>query len=56
VFIKGDGNGHFKVVNASNSGFFASGDVKDMSKIKIQNEDFILAVKNNDSIQAIKVN
>lgn len=56
AYAKGDGQGSFQVVSASKSGFFTPGDIKDMVKIKIKEKQYIIAVKNNDSIQVIGVN
>jgi hypothetical protein len=56
LFAKGDGNGGFQAISASNSGFFASGDVKSMSPIIVQNKSYIIVVKNNDNVQLIAVN
>jgi len=56
LFLKGDGNGNFEPVVSYNSGFYAPNDVKDMSMIKIKGMDYILAAKNNDFIQFLKVN
>ena len=55
LFLKGDGNGNFESIKAKDSGLFASGDVKDMSKIKIKGEDYILIVKNSDYVQFVKI-
>ncbi|MFC4096077.1 VCBS repeat-containing protein [Euzebyella saccharophila] len=54
-FLKGDGLGNFKAQPASKSGFFVPGDVKDLQPITYKEQDFILAVKNNDYLQPIKV-
>jgi len=56
LFAKGDGNGGFQAISASNSGFFAPGDVKSMSPIIVQNKSYIIVVKNNDNVQLIAVN
>ena len=56
LLLKGDGQGNFQSVSAFKSGFFVPGDVKDMQPIKTKNGDYILAAKNNDFLQAIKLN
>lgn len=56
LFLKGDGTGGFKGIRAIESGFYAPGDVKDMAKIKVGNEDYILVAKNSDFLQWVKVN
>lgn len=55
-FFKGDGKGGFTALKPSESGFFVPGDVKDMGEIKVGNFNYILAVKNKDYVQAIKIN
>jgi len=55
-YFEGNGNGIFKPIPPTKSGFYTSGDVKDMAKIKIHNKEYIISVKNNDFLQFIKVN
>ncbi|AUP81637.1 hypothetical protein C1H87_14050 [Flavivirga eckloniae] len=55
IYLKGNGKGHFSSLNATFSGFFTSGDVKDMSHIKIGKQDYIISAKNNGFLQFIKV-
>jgi hypothetical protein len=54
-YLQGNGKGGFTSISANVSGFFLPGDVKDMSFITANNQPFILAVKNNDQLQAIKL-
>ncbi len=54
MFLKGDGNGHFKGESPVKSGFFVPGDVKDMASMVVENEKVIVVVKNDDSTQYIK--
>ena len=54
IFLKGKGNNGFTPLTATQSGFFASGDVKDMCMIKVKEEKYIITVKNNDFLQFIK--
>ncbi len=56
LFLKGNGNGTFDAKNAFESGFFVSGDVKDLETIEIKNRHFIIAAKNDDYLQIIKLN
>jgi len=51
----GNGKGDFESVSAMESGFFTPGDVKDMARIKVKNENYIIAVKNDDLIQYTKI-
>ncbi|WZL88178.1 FG-GAP-like repeat-containing protein [Salinimicrobium sp. 3283s] len=56
LFLKGDGKGGFKEATASESGLFIPGDVKDILKMKVDNRDMVIAVKNDDVLQFISVN
>ncbi len=56
LFLKGNGKGDFSPVSVTKSGFFVSGDVKDLSTIKKGKETFIIAAKNDDFLQFIKIN
>ncbi|UII80357.1 VCBS repeat-containing protein [Flagellimonas sp. CMM7] len=55
LLLKGDGKGDFLPVLAINSGFYASGDVKDMSRIKIVDKEYIVVSKNSDYLQFIEI-
>ncbi|MEM6718686.1 MAG: FG-GAP-like repeat-containing protein [Bacteroidota bacterium] len=54
AFLKGDGNGKFQAVPVTQSGFFTTGDVKDLKQITIGDTTYILSIKNNDFIQFIQ--
>ncbi len=56
LFLKGAGNGSFEPINARDSGFYVSGDVKDMSTIKTPSGNYIICAKNDDYIQLVKLN
>jgi hypothetical protein len=56
MFLKGDGAGNFMETTAPESGFFVTGDVKDLLTVKYQNRDVVVAVKNNDLLEYINVN
>ncbi|WP_029033816.1 FG-GAP-like repeat-containing protein [Salinimicrobium terrae] len=56
MFLKGDGAGNFEGVNASESGFFVPGDVKDMLRLNFGQKDIIVAIKNSDLLQFVEVN
>ncbi|OEK09604.1 hypothetical protein A8C32_12945 [Flavivirga aquatica] len=56
LFLKGNNTGSFQALPPSKSGLFISGDVKDLETIVVKNKKHIIAVKNNDSLQIIKVN
>ena len=54
-YLKGDGKGQFKAISPSESGIFIKGDTKDMVEIKIGDQKYIIAAKNDDYLQFIKV-
>jgi len=56
LFLKGNGKGDFLPVPVTKSGFYTSGDVKDLKTIKVGSDKYILSAKNNDFVQFIKVN
>jgi hypothetical protein len=56
LFLKGDGKGNFKPIEGNDSGLFAGGDVKDLAMIKIKGTNYILAAKNQDYLQFIRIN
>ncbi len=56
LFLKGIGNGSFKPINARDSGFYVSGDVKDMATIKTASSNYIICAKNDDYLQLLKLN
>ncbi|MBU3012830.1 VCBS repeat-containing protein [Polaribacter vadi] len=56
LFLKGKGNGTFKATSVLESGFYVSGDVKEMTEIQINNTKHIIVGKNNDEIQYVKIN
>ena len=55
LFLKGDSAGNFIPVESHKSGLHIPGDVKDLGRIKIQDESYILAAKNADYIQFVKI-
>ncbi len=54
ILLLGDGNGDFEPITSRKSGFYASGDVKDMAKINIKGKNYFIIAKNSDSLQFIK--
>ncbi len=56
LFLKGNGKGDFTPVRSYNSGLFIEGDTKDLTTIKIAGKEYIIAAKNDDYLQFIKVN
>ncbi len=55
LFLKGNGKGGFKPVRSKESGFYAPGDVKDMSLITIGAKDYIVMAKNSANLQFIEI-
>ena len=55
LFLKGDGTGNFNPIIGKSSGLFASGDIKDMVPIQINNTPYIIMAKNNDYLQFVKI-
>ncbi len=56
LFLKGNGKGGFTSVPTTDSGFYTQGDVKDLVPITVDNQRYIISVKNNDYLQFIKIN
>jgi hypothetical protein len=56
LYLQGNGKGDFKPIPVTASGFFTSGDVKDMEVIKVKSENYILIAKNKGYTQAVKIN
>jgi hypothetical protein len=54
LFLKGVGDGSFKEVSVSESGFFAPGDSKKIITLNLGSNDIILVANNNDRIQIFK--
>jgi hypothetical protein len=54
LYLEGDGKGEFRAVSPTESGLFIPGDTKDLSMIKINGKNYILAVKNDDYVQFIE--
>jgi len=55
-FLKGDGRGLFTSVKPTQSGFFVSGDMKNLKTITNKNQhQFILAAVNNDSLKCFEI-
>ncbi len=56
LYLMGDGHGNFKPVSSYKSGWFTPGDVKDMMRINIKGQPYVLIAKNNEPLQLVKVN
>ncbi len=55
LFLKGNGKGAFSAISPQESGFFSTGDVKDMKSIQMKGKTYILIAKNNDFLQVVSV-
>ena len=57
LYLEGDGNGEFRSVPVTRSGFFADRDVRDLKLLDHNTGDlFVLVANNNRRIQVFKVN
>jgi hypothetical protein len=48
LFLRGDGQGTFTPVRAAESGFFVSGQVRDIQRVKTRRDDLYVVTRNND--------
>ena len=55
LFLKGNSTGNFTPIEGYKSGFYVPGDVKDLARITIGGESYILAAKNGDYVQFVKI-
>ncbi|MBU2949915.1 VCBS repeat-containing protein [Tamlana agarivorans] len=55
LFLKGNGKGDFESIPVAKSGFYVPGDVKDLKEITIGGKKHVIAVKNDDYLQVLKV-
>ena len=55
LFLKGKGDGTFEVIPGYLSGLYLPGDIKDMSLISVNDELYIVAAKNDDYVQWVRV-
>jgi hypothetical protein len=56
TFLKGDGKGKFKAVPNKDCGLMIDGEVRDIRRIKVGNDNLILVARNNDTPIFLKVN
>jgi hypothetical protein len=54
LLLEGNGGGGFNPVLSRESGFYVPGDVKDMERLTIDGQEYILVVKNSDFVQLVK--
>ncbi len=55
LFLKGDGKGNFKSMNAQESGINVDGEVRDILSIKIGGEPSLIFTRNSDSMAVYKI-
>ncbi len=55
TYLRGDGTGKFHALPNMESGLFIGGDVKDLAFVEVNGEKLIIAAKNNDFPQFIKL-
>lgn len=56
LYLQGDGTGNFQTKTMMESGLKIVGDVRDMELLSINGVNHILAARNDDQLQLIKVN
>lgn len=56
LWLKGDGNGNFIPKTMAESGLKIIGEVRSLKKINVNEVDYLLVGKNNDSLQKIRIN
>ena len=55
-FLKGDGNGIFKLKDYKETGLYVPGDVRDIVEVKSNQGSVIIISKNNSAVQVLKIN
>jgi len=55
LLLQGNGKGEWTPITAKESGLYIPGDVKDMSKIQINAEPYLVVAKNSDFLQFVKI-
>jgi len=55
LYLVGDGKGGFAPVAARESGLYVRGDTKDLAVIRIKNADYLIAAKNDEYLQFIRI-
>lgn len=55
LLLLGDGTGNLNPVPARESGLLISGDVKDLLQLNIKGSDYLLAAKNSDALQLVRI-
>jgi len=55
LYLKGNGKGGFSPIPARESGMYVRGDTKDLAVIRIKNADYLIAAKNDEYLQFIRI-
>ncbi|HMT53774.1 MAG TPA: VCBS repeat-containing protein [Saprospiraceae bacterium] len=55
LIMLGNGKGNFKALSSEESGFLCIGEVRDIVKIKVHNNEKMLVVKNNDKVSLFEI-
>jgi enediyne biosynthesis protein E4 len=50
LLLKGDGKGHFTILNSQKTGFVADKDVKSLAKIKLKDKSNLILIGNNSNV------
>lgn len=51
--LLGDGKGNFRAMSGVESGFSVSGETRQLKKIKVNNKEYYLAIRNNDRVEVL---
>ena len=54
-YLEGDGKGGFSPVPARESGLYVRGDTKDLAVIRIRDVDYLIAAKNDEYLQFVRI-
>jgi len=55
LFLKGTGNNTWEAVSPQNSGFFVEGEIRDLGKMNIFDEQIMVVARNSDTLQFYKI-
>jgi ribosomal protein L7Ae-like RNA K-turn-binding protein len=51
LLLKGDGKGNFKSLQASQSGFFVKGAIRNIISVKSKKKNLVIVARNNDQVK-----
>jgi enediyne biosynthesis protein E4 len=55
LLLLGDGNGNFKVIPQVESGFLVKGESRNLTRIKVGDQVYYMAIRNNDGVQVFSL-